>query len=48
MTPLPGSADHKHLAAEGTWMEPDLNKYDLEHVTTALALGDEREVRRTP
>ena len=33
LTPLPGSADHKHLDAAGTWMDPDMNKYDLEHVT---------------
>ncbi len=34
LTPLPGSADHKALDANGTWMDPDMNKYDLEHVTT--------------
>jgi hypothetical protein len=33
LTPLPGSADHKHLDAGGVWMDPDMNKYDLEHVT---------------
>jgi radical SAM superfamily enzyme YgiQ (UPF0313 family) len=33
LTPLPGSADHKNLAAAGEWMDPDMNKYDLEHVT---------------
>ncbi len=33
LTPLPGSADHKQLDAAGTWMDPDMNKYDLEHVT---------------
>jgi radical SAM superfamily enzyme YgiQ (UPF0313 family) len=33
LTPLPGSADHKKLYEDGTWMDPDLNKYDLEHVT---------------
>jgi hypothetical protein len=32
LTPLPGSADHKQLDAAGTWMDPDMNKYDLEHV----------------
>ncbi len=35
LTPLPGSEDHKRLAASGTWMDPDMNKYDLEHVVTA-------------
>jgi hypothetical protein len=34
LTPLPGSADHKALDADGVWMDPDMNKYDLEHVTT--------------
>ncbi|MGA8552139.1 MAG: hypothetical protein WB678_18080, partial [Stellaceae bacterium] len=34
LTPLPGSADHKALDAAGVWMNPDMNKYDLEHVTT--------------
>ena len=34
LTPLPGSSDHKALDASGVWMDPDMNKYDLEHVTT--------------
>ncbi|MBO0739157.1 MAG: radical SAM protein [Alphaproteobacteria bacterium] len=34
LTPLPGSADHKQLYKGGVWMDPDMNKYDLEHVTT--------------
>jgi pyruvate-formate lyase-activating enzyme len=34
LTPLPGSEDHKKLAAQGIAMDPDMNKYDLEHVTT--------------
>jgi radical SAM superfamily enzyme YgiQ (UPF0313 family) len=34
LTPLPGSADHQALMANRTWMDPDMNKYDLEHVTT--------------
>jgi hypothetical protein len=33
LTPLPGSADHQQLYASGAWMDPDMNKYDLEHVT---------------
>jgi hypothetical protein len=37
LTPLPGSEDHKKLSAQGTWMDPDMNKYDLEHVTTGHA-----------
>jgi hypothetical protein len=35
LTPLPGSEDHQRLAAAGAWMEPDMNRYDLEHVTAA-------------
>jgi hypothetical protein len=35
LTPLPGSEDHKNLYGKGVPMDPDLNKYDLEHVTTA-------------
>jgi hypothetical protein len=31
LTPLPGSEDHKVLWEKGTWMDPDLNKYDLNH-----------------
>lgn len=34
LTPLPGSADHKAMLERGEWMEPDLNRYDVEHVTT--------------
>ena len=33
LTPLPGSEDHKNNHLQGVWMDPDLNKYDLEHVT---------------
>ena len=35
LTPLPGSEDHKLLAEKGVWMDPDMNKYELEHVVTA-------------
>ncbi|ADZ70071.1 B12-binding domain-containing radical SAM protein [Polymorphum gilvum] len=31
LTPLPGSEDHKVLLDKGIWMDPDLNKYDLNH-----------------
>ena len=34
LTPLPGSEDHKRLTLGGTAMDPDMNKYDLEHVVT--------------
>ncbi len=35
LTPLPGSEDHKTLHLKGVTMDPDLNKYDLEHAVTA-------------
>jgi len=35
LTPLPGSADHKELYLKGIPMNPDMNGYDLEHVTTS-------------
>ncbi|MBV8775743.1 MAG: radical SAM protein, partial [Alphaproteobacteria bacterium] len=31
LTPLPGSEDHKKMWLAGAWMDPDLNKYDLDH-----------------
>jgi hypothetical protein len=34
LTPLPGSEDHKKLWTAGIWMDPDLNKYDLNHRVT--------------
>jgi radical SAM superfamily enzyme YgiQ (UPF0313 family) len=34
LTPLPGSEDHQKLAARGAPMDPDMNRYDLEHVVT--------------
>jgi radical SAM superfamily enzyme YgiQ (UPF0313 family) len=34
LTPLPGSADHKELYLQGVPMDPDMNSYDTEHVTT--------------
>ncbi|GAB4534259.1 MAG: hypothetical protein Tsb0019_35890 [Roseibium sp.] len=34
LTPLPGSEDHKVLLSKGVWMDPDLNKYDLNHRVT--------------
>jgi hypothetical protein len=35
LTPLPGSEDHQTLWKSGIAMDPDLNKYDVEHVCTA-------------
>jgi len=43
LTPLPGSEDHKNLYQQGVWMDPDMNKYDLEHVTTAHPLMSKEE-----
>ena len=34
LTPLPGSEDHQKLYKAGVYLDPDLNKYDLEHATT--------------
>ena len=33
LTPLPGSKDHLDLYQRGARLDPDLNRYDLEHVT---------------
>jgi len=38
LTPLPGSEDHKKLHMAGIPMDPDMNKYDLEHACTAHPL----------
>jgi radical SAM superfamily enzyme YgiQ (UPF0313 family) len=35
LTPLPGSEDHQILYRKGVAMDPDMNKYDTEHVVTA-------------
>jgi hypothetical protein len=35
LTPLPGSEDHKKLFMAGVEMDPDMNKYDLEHACAA-------------
>jgi radical SAM superfamily enzyme YgiQ (UPF0313 family) len=43
LTPLPGSEDHKKLFTAGAYLDPDLNKYDLEHVTAEHALMSQAE-----
>ncbi|MGH6682848.1 MAG: B12-binding domain-containing radical SAM protein [Pseudolabrys sp.] len=43
LTPLPGSEDHKVLWQKGIWMDPDMNKYDLEHVVTGHAKMSKQE-----
>lgn len=34
LTPLPGSEDHRKLHEANVWMDPDMNKYDLNHAVT--------------
>jgi len=46
LTPLPGSEDHQTLHRKGVWMDPDLNNYDTEHVTTAHPLMSADEWRQ--
>jgi len=46
LTPLPGSEDHKKLHLAGVPMDPDMNKYDLEHATTAHSLMSKEEWER--
>jgi radical SAM superfamily enzyme YgiQ (UPF0313 family) len=42
LTPLPGFEDHKALWHRGAWIDPDLNKYDLNHrVVHHLTMSDE-------
>jgi radical SAM superfamily enzyme YgiQ (UPF0313 family) len=43
LTPLPGSEDHQKLHKAGVWMDPDMNKYDVEHVTTGHKLMSKPE-----
>ena len=46
LTPLPGSVDHKRLDDEGTYMDPDLNNYDLGHFVFQHDTLDEQSVER--
>ena len=43
LTPLPGSEDHRNLTTQGVWMDPDMNKYTLEHVTMDHPLMSKEE-----
>ena len=43
LTPLPGSEDHQVLTEKGVAMDPDMNKYELEHVVTAHAKMSKEE-----
>ncbi|MCP5071835.1 MAG: radical SAM protein [Rhodobacteraceae bacterium] len=47
LTPLPGSEDHQVLAAKGVPMDPDMNNYDSEHITTAHPLMSASEMLET-
>ena len=43
LTPLPGSEDHKVLSERGVAMDPDMNRYDLEHVCTGHPVMSKQE-----
>jgi radical SAM superfamily enzyme YgiQ (UPF0313 family) len=47
LTPLPGSEDHQKLAAAGTEMDADLNRYDTFHVVTGHATMSRAEWEQT-
>ena len=47
MTPLPGSEDHQKMYQQNTWMEPDLNAYDLENVTLNHPKMSREELQQT-
>jgi len=47
LTPLPGSEDHKKLWTAGVPMDPDMNRYDLEHACTAHPKMSKEEWERT-
>lgn len=47
LTPLPGSEDHKKLHEAGIEMDADLNKYDLNHATTAHSIMSKSEWEET-
>ncbi len=46
LTPLPGSEDHQKLHRAGVAMDDDLNRYDLNHVTTAHSTMSRTEFER--
>jgi hypothetical protein len=43
LTPLPGSEDHKVLSQKGAWMDPDMNKYDLNNRVSHHPIMSDRE-----
>jgi radical SAM superfamily enzyme YgiQ (UPF0313 family) len=46
LTPLPGSEDHQKLHKAGVAMDPDMNNYDTNHVTTAHPLMSREQWER--
>ncbi|HEY0155776.1 MAG TPA: radical SAM protein [Thermoanaerobaculia bacterium] len=46
LTPLPGSEDHQTLVRNGVALDPDLNRYDLNHVCTAHGTMSREEWER--
>lgn len=46
LTPLPGSEDHQKLYQQGAWMDPDMNKYDLSHITAEHPIMSKEEWTR--
>jgi hypothetical protein len=47
LTPLPGSEDHRTLLTGGVPMDPDINKYDLNHCVTGHPRMSQAEWERT-
>ena len=47
LTPLPGSEDHKKMHEAGTWMDPDMNRYDLNHITTLHPTMSKEELEQS-
>ncbi len=43
LTPLPGSEDHRAAWDRGDWMDPDMNKYDLDHRVAHHPVMSDRE-----
>jgi radical SAM superfamily enzyme YgiQ (UPF0313 family) len=43
LTPLPGSQDHREMFEAGVPLDPDLNRYDVNHVTMPHALMSREE-----
>jgi radical SAM superfamily enzyme YgiQ (UPF0313 family) len=44
LTPLPGSEDHRKLYDAKVPLDPDMNKYDLNHVTTGHSVMSREEL----